>query len=124
MDKTNLINKMLFYGVTPRSNWIKFSKTNEETFALQVHYVFDRETHEYEDFSFTLSNEDVDTLMDNLDSKSYAKLEKEKLFFEWRWNDNNLEIKMDCKSNSPFSGSLRYYMPDFAVIHGLNRGNI
>jgi len=125
MDRIKLLNKKLFYGgkSSSSSNWIEFVHTNEQTINLLVHYVFDRAAYEYEDFSFALSNDEFNFLIDNLNSNRSAELKKDDLYFVWRWNDGHLEFKIEGRSVSPFSGSFRYQLPEFVVIDNIDLVN-
>lgn len=122
MDRIKLLNKKLFYGEksSSSSNWIEFVETNEQTINLHVHYVFDRATHEYEDYFFPLSNDEFKFLIEKLNLNGSAELKKENLFFEWRWNNSHLEFKMEGRNISPFSGPIQYYLPEFVAIDNVN----
>lgn len=122
MNKTSLINKKLTYGGKSKVNWIEFAyETEQDKVILFVHYVFDQMTNEIEDLSFTLTKDELNTLIEELELQGVSQISKEDLTFEWRWKDEILEFRINGRNTSPFSGSFHYFLPDFVAIDNITK---
>ena len=103
-------------GSRPGSNYIKFEEQNGEI-VFHLKYVFDWETKETVHFTKKLSKQDFDYLVENLNQKGHAKIEKEDqtegLIFEWKISEGRIQIRLELRNSTSLDGPGTYMLAEF-----------
>lgn len=108
-------------GSRPNTNKIRFVATEDGmSFLLLLHYVFDWDTGEEEDFCFTVPSKLFFSFVDELEATGYSRLittsDFENLSLEMRVLEDRLQFRIDGKSKNRFDGPLTYTFDHFLDI--------
>jgi hypothetical protein len=103
-------------GSRPGSSFIKFEEFDGEI-IFHLKYVFDWDTKETTHFSKKISRDDFILLLEDLNQKSYAKIESrsktENLVFEWRASEGRVQIRLELGNSSNLDGPGTYFLAEF-----------
>lgn len=110
-------------GSRPNSRRIRFWKAPDNVVWLEVHYVFDWNTGKTQTFSFSLSQQEFDCLVEGLLSQGHAAIDKEghnqSLHFEWKQTPHGFGFRVRGSNISALYSPAQICMRDF---HDVNCG--
>lgn len=103
-------------GSRPGSNYLKFEEIDVDI-LFHLKYVFDWDTKETIHFSKTISRDDFNLLLEDLNKKQHAKIESSdktaNLVFEWRVSEGRVQVRLELGNSANLDGPGTYMLAEF-----------